>query len=120
MRSLLWATSASFVVYNAILAMFGSSSPSASSYLYGLALFLGPFTVLLLAARVGLAPLLAQIFAGIGIFFLVIVGWLSATNQALFVAPALLMVFGIFSVVVLLFAVVFRVLRSAVNRAMRT
>lgn len=120
MRSVSWVTAASFVVYNAILVLYGSGLPSTASYLYGLALFLAPFLVLLLAAWVGLPPLLARICAGVGLIFLAIVAGLAAINQATFVAPAFLMVYGAISVVILLLVVMFRVVRSAISSVKRT
>lgn len=122
MRSLLWVTFASFVVYNAAIlpSAIRGSFPSVGSYMYGLLIFMGPFVALLLASAVGLKRPVANFCAGIGALVLVLVGWLVATNQALFVAPAFLMIFGAFSVVVLLFASGVRLVRSLISRVSRT
>lgn len=118
MRILLWATVGGFVVYNADIAG-GGHFPSAESYLYGLAFFVGPFVVLLLAAAVGLTRGVVQVCTGVSVFFVAMVTLLSLANQATFVAPALLMIFGLFSVAVLLGALLARSVRAVLSRLRR-
>ena len=88
--------------------------------MYGLLFFIGPFVALLVACAIGLARSVAGICAGLGALVLLVVAWLVATGQALFVAPAFLMLFGVFRVVVLLCALVARVLSSLISSVNRT
>ena len=100
MRVLLWVMLASFVVYNAIMLISGVRSPlflSIESYMYGLLFFTGPFVALLIASAVGLARSVTVVCAGLGALVLAIVVWLIAINQAFLVAPAFLILFGVFS-----------------------
>jgi hypothetical protein len=89
------------------------------SYLDGLLVFLGPFAALVLAAAVGLPRAVANAFAVLGCLVLVLVGGLVAVGQALFVVPALLILFGTCSAGVLLCALLARLVQWLRSRAKR-
>lgn len=99
------ATVASVALYQGILlvgAIKGQPPASDTSYLTGLAAFLIPFLILMAAEASGLPRLLARLCAGVGFLALAWVLLLVLTDQALFVAPAVLFTFGFFSTAVLL------------------
>jgi hypothetical protein len=78
---------------------------------------MGPFVTLHLASAVGLARPIVNFCAYFGALVLVLVAWLIVTNQALFVAPAFLMIFEALSIAMLLFACMARLVRSLKSRA---
>lgn len=121
MRALLWVTAASFVLYNAVVLppAMRDGLPSLGAYLFGVLFFLGPFAVLLVASALGLARPVTRFCAGLGALVLLLVTWLAATDEALFVVPALLITFAGFSVLLLLGTLVFRCIGVVLNRDSR-
>lgn len=124
MRITAIATIVSVALYQGILlagAIKGRPPASDSSYLAGLATFAIPFLLLMAAEAIGLPRLLAKLWAGVGFVALVLVLVMVLTDQALFVAPAVLFTYGFLSAGVLLCTGVGhglrRVLRWMNNRA---
>ena len=103
MRNLKLLTIASIVLYNIIVlpSVNLNPSPSITSYLFGLLLFLTPFLLLFAAAKAGLSNRLANICACLGAFVLMFVTYLVVINDATLIVPAVLISFGIFSAIVL-------------------
>jgi hypothetical protein len=95
----------SVALYQGILlvgAIKGRPPASDSSYLVGLATFGVPFILLMAAEAIGLPRLLARLCAALGFVALALVLFMVITDQALFVASAVLFTFGFFTAGVLL------------------
>lgn len=114
-RALLWLTLISFLLYHAVI-LTQASFPSPSSYVAGLLASVGPFAALLLATAIGLPRWVTNALALMGGSVLVLVAGLITTGQAQFVVPAILVLFGIFSVGILVCALVARFLHWCWHR----
>ena len=103
MRILLWVILASFLLYNAAIlpSAINGQFPTMDSYMDGLLFLTIPFFALLLAAIAGLPRPFVHACAGLGVLFLLLATLLVVTNQAMYVLPALFMLFGAFCIFVL-------------------
>jgi hypothetical protein len=114
MRHLIFLSGLSIFFYNAAIVWFArkGSWPSIDSYLYGLAFFAIPFLLLVVALALGISKRMASICTVLGYIVLLLLFWMLITRQSTFVAPAILLSFGVFGFMVLLGALVVRFVRA--------
>ena len=122
MRVPLFLALASLVLYHVAVLAFAprGSLPSFVSYRDGLVAAVGPFAVLALVIWVGVPATLASALKGLAVLISVVAVGATATGQGHFFVPALLILFGTCTTLVLFFALLSRFVRWAVSRARRT
>ena len=80
------------------------------NWLLGYVLYLSPFILLLICSKVS-HPVLTRIYSYVSLFFVLVSTLLIASDQALFIVPALAWILLIFSLTVLVVTVLFKGLK---------
>jgi hypothetical protein len=115
LRSFLALTAAAAVLYNLALrlaALRGTRAPEWDTYLAGLLFTTLPYLFLLLAARIGMGPRATSLAIAAGTLVLLVCATVWVSGQGVAIVPAALFLLALFSVGLLVAALVSRA-RSA-------